>query len=208
MNALIILFYRIVPFFTSITRKTRDNHSEFYEKNPILNVNPDNGFIMSQEDLVNYPYGHGNLHKNGCGAIALYNTLVSLGLNCKSDKSLFSTIVYFLEKRGLALYGKLGTSPFVINSFLKKQGLYTKAIFSNKEDVINDFSKSFDTFISVFYNNFKSIKYGIHIVFVKKNEDGTFTAYNPFTSESTLYRTLSNCSDYRIKNLYTIGVKR
>lgn len=211
MNALIILFYRIVPFFTSIPRKTRDNHFKLYSENPIKNIDSNDGFIRSQENLDEFPYGNGNMFKNGCGPIALYNALISLKKSNDTDidyKSIFSSIIYYLEKGGLALYGKFGTSPFVIQKFLKKSGFITKIITSNKEKNINEFAKSFDTFISVIYNNSSSIKYGIHIISITKNENGSYTSYNPYTTGATLYDTLSNCSLNRLKNVCTIGIKR
>ena len=213
MNTLILLFYRIVTFFTRVPIKTRVEHARFYAQNEVNTLNHENGTISSQNGLNDLPFGRGNMAANGCGPIALHNAIVMLEKKqnpniSEASAPLLSSIIEYLEKKGPALYGKFGSSPFAINSFLKKRGYETKLLTKNNESKLNDFSKEFDTFISVIYNNAKSIKYGLHFICVTKNDDGSFTAFNPHANGSTLFGTLSACSQDKIKNVCTIGVKK
>jgi len=209
MNALILLFYRIVTFFTRVPKKTRVKHMDLYAKTPIETINPENGLIYSQYGLSELPFGKGNMQDNGCGPIALYNALVVLlkKENLKPPQFMMSSVIEFLEKNGLALAGKFGTSPFAINKYLRQCGFKSRIITSEIPQKINDFADDYDTFVSIICNSDYSLSLGLHFICVVKEPDGTFTAYNPLTHGSTLLSTLNNCSKYKIRHLCTIGVK-
>ena len=213
MNALIILFYRIVTFFTRVPSKTRASHT-LSRASKLSQMNVDGfGFINRQADLMDIPYGTGDLGLNGCGPIALYNALLSL---CESDNDhsnvmsqcSFSSIVDYLELKGAAFRGKLGTSPHMINRYLTLKG-YDTELFTNKnEEKLNDFSNRFDAFISLIYNDSHSLKKGLHFICTKKTAYGSFTSHNPERTSDKLYKTLNMCSSDEIRHVCTIGIKK
>lgn len=213
MNALIILFYRIVTFFTRVPAKTRTSHTVLRASKLAQSEADDSLFINAQSDFSGIPYGNGDLSINGCGPIALYNALVSL---CDSDSEhseimnscSFSSIVDYLELKGAAFKGKLGTAPHVINRYLKLQGYSTKLLISRKAKKINKFTNEFDAFISLIYNDSHSLKKGLHFISVRKNDYGSFTSHNPERTADNLYKTLSMCSQDEIRHVCTIGIKK
>ena len=216
MNALIILFYRIVTFFTRVPAKTRALQTELRaEKLSGFNLR-DTSYINYQSNLSDIPYGKGNLGLNGCGPIALFNALMALEQNTHNKNGLdgFAQIVDHLERKGAALKGKFGTAPQAINSYLKALGYKTGTILSKKATKVNLFSDNYDIFISLICNNSKSIRGGLHFIFTEKNgslnkEDlSSFTSHNPEMTGSSLYETLNMCSNNEIRHVYTIGIKK
>ncbi|MDO4188824.1 MAG: hypothetical protein Q4D29_07515 [Lachnospiraceae bacterium] len=213
MNALIILFYRIVTFFTRVPDKTRALHTlSRAEKLSKITAN-ETGFINFQSKLTDIPYGKGDLGLNGCGPIALYNAILSL---CESDyentlvmsQCSFSSIVDYLELKGAAFKGKLGTAPTIINRYLVLRGYTTEFCTSKKESKLNEFSDKFDAFISLIYNDSHSLKKGLHFICTRKNIYGGFTSHNPERTSDNLYKTLNMCSKDEIRHVCTIGIKK
>ena len=207
MNALILLFYRIVTFFTRVEPQTCKKHAIFYaENNHLKDIESGMNFIDDQNKLNDIPYGHKYMSENGCGVIALYNALIELGVRMTTP-SIISIASQF-EKKGIVLKGKFGTSPFAVLSYLKSLGLRVNVIKSKNIDKINSFSMNYDVFISVIIFNKHSLLDGLHFVCVRKNEDGSFSSHNPNMTGTNLYETLNKCSIYEIKHLYTIGINK
>lgn len=213
MNALILLFYRIVTFFTRVPAKTRASHTLLRASKLSDNTVLSSYYINRQADLADIPYGTGDLGLNGCGPIALFNAVRALD----EDNSKFedvtsnislSSIVDYLELKGAAFGGKLGTSPHMIDRFLKLRG-YTTKIYSGKNSTkLNNFSKEFEAFISLIYNDSKSIKKGLHFICTKKNVYGSFTTHNPDRTGDSLFKALNMCSQDEIRHVCTIGIKK
>ena len=203
MNALILLFYRIVTIFTRARTKQMPYLQGFDDK--IFSA--EGGFINDQSSLYEIPYGKGNMADNGCGPIALYNAILFL-CNTDASKDKFLEIISYLEKTGAAFKGKLGTAPQAIRKFLIKNGFATKTFFSKNSVRLDKFSEQFDAFISIIFNDSKHISKGLHFIFIKKNTDGSFTAHNPLMNGESLYKTLDNCSCAEIRHVCTIGIKR
>ena len=204
MNALILLFYRIVTFFTRVPAKTRAHNTAVSV--PLLSdYSADkSGFIDNQSALTDIPYGKGTLSANGCGPIALYNALIEMNY----DSLALSSIIEYLEKKGAALYGKFGTSPYSINRFLKSKGFITKLYKGKKSIKLNEFSDKFEAFISLIYNDSRSLKKGLHFICTVKTSDCLFTTHNPFHTADSLYNALKLCSDDEILHVCTIGIKK
>ena len=213
MNALILLFYRIVTFFTRVPAKTRASHTLIRASKLSDNILSNSYYINRQADLSDIPYGTGDLGLNGCGPIALFNAIRALDedeskVNDVTSNINFSSIVDYLELKGAAFGGKLGTSPHIINRFLILKG-YTTEIFSGKKsDKLNKFSEEFEAFISLIYNDSGSLKKGLHFICTKKNIYGSFTTHNPERTSDTLYKALNMCSQDEIRHVCTIGIKK
>lgn len=214
MNALIIIFYKIAAFFTRVPKKTREKDASFIASMAKNSLPPDGTFINRQSDFSGFPFGSGNIGDNGCGPIAVYNALLALrkkdiNSDFVSDISFTSVIDYF-EKKGATLRGKFGTSPSSIRKYLSLKGFSTKICMSKSPDVVNAFSCDYSVFISVFYNNGRTIKDGLHFICSVKNkvDDSkySFTTFNPKNSADTLFDALNMCSNKRIRNVYTIGI--
>lgn len=204
MNALILLFYRIVTFFTRVPAKTRALNTAALI--PLLgDYSADkSGFIDNQSDLSNVPYGKGTLSANGCGPIALYNALLEMNY----ERLSLSSVIEYLEKKGATLYGKFGTSPYSINRFLRSKGFSTKLYKGKSSNKLNKFSDKFEAFISLIYNDSRSLKKGLHFICTVKTSDCLFTTHNPFHTADSLYDALNLCSNNEISHICTIGIKK
>ena len=204
MNALILLFYRIVTFFTRVPAKTRALNTAVLT--PLLHdySTDKSGFIDNQSDFHGIPYGKGTLSANGCGPIALYNALIQMNY----DKLTLSSVIEFLEKKGATLYGKYGTSPYAINHFLKSKGFITKLYKGKSSIKLNKFSDKFEAFISLIYNDSGSLKKGLHFICTVKTSDCLFNTHKPFHTADSLYNALKLCSNDEILHVCTIGIKK
>jgi len=200
MNALTLLFYRIITFFTRVPRKTREKHSLIFKDFSGFS----DSYIEKQTDYSDLPFGKGNFSDNGCGPIALYNALLAVG---KESVPSISSIISFLEHKGAVFGGRFGTSPFAIIKYIRNCG-YDVTLFKKKNpDMLNEFSKTTDDFISIVQMNRESLKNGgLHFIHTHKNEDGTFTSHNPHMYGNTLFETLNSCSVYDISHICTIGI--
>lgn len=213
MNTLILIFYKIAAFFTRVTSKSKHVHNELRAEkvamiassNPdsSLSVKNDHLYINQQADLSHIPYGKTDMSFGGCGPIALYNALLSLG----KTKDL-NDILNYLETNGIALGAKLGTSPYTLKKYLNNNGISASVCRSKKDTKLNDFAKKYNTFITLIFNDAKSISKGLHFICTVKNNDGTYTTHNPLRTSDTLYDALSQCSSFKIRNLYTLGMNK
>lgn len=231
MNALIIIFYRIAAFFTRVPRKTREKQRKIRLEKISDMATLDNTYINRQSELSYIPFGSGDIGANGCGPISVYNALLSLKnhedeLHLTANQSegddnivnnngtgvvSFSSIIHELEDRGAALYGKFGTSPSNIRKYLANRGFTTYTCMSKNPDRLNTFANDFDTFITIIFNDAKSLNKGLHFICSEKKQtdnDTYFLTHNPEKMGSSLYEALNNCSSYEIRHIYTIGIKK
>lgn len=214
MNALILLFYRIAALFTRVPKKTRHEHTKLFGHILPTKDILQGKYINNQGAFFDLPYGEGNVGLNGCGPIAVYNSLVALSEidMVSGDKSLlystFLEVLSYFEKNGATMKGRFGTSPLAIKKFFKKKG-FDIGFFKKKTiNKLNDFSENYSAFISIVFNDSKNIGRGLHFICTKKNEDGTFTSHNPEFIGNSLFETLNKCSYSEIRHVYTIGIKK
>ena len=214
MNALILLFYRIVAFFTRVPRETIHKHTLLFDEKFSERDITQGKYINNQGAFFDFPYGYGNVGLNGCGPIAVFNALVALNeinvinVEKKEIYNHFIKILEYFEKNGAALKGRFGTSPISIRYYLKKNGFETKAYSKKSTSKLNDFSDNYHAFISIIYNDAKDIRRGLHFICTKKNEDGTFTSHNPEYTGNSLFEALNQCSSHEVRHVYTIGIKK
>lgn len=214
MNALILLFYRIVTFFTRVPKKTRHEHIEIFDTMLSKSNFFQSNYINNQWDFSDFPYGKGNIGLNGCGPVAVFNALVALkeiDTSCEDNTNVnnsFIDILHFFEKYGAALHGRFGTSPLVIRRYFSENGFITDTFKKKSPLMLNDFSNDFSAFVSIIINDKNDLRKGLHFICSKKNDVGTFTTHNPEHTGSTLFDALNKCSNDEIQHVYTIGIKK
>lgn len=204
MNTLIILFYRIVAFFTRVPEKTRALHKGENSSKEILRLGR-YPYIENQALFSAFKFGKGSLANFGCGPIAAFNALVSLGGSHTIDD--LSDIISTFEKKGATLSGKFGTSPLCVRKYIEGRGYKTGAISSGSHEKLNAFEKDYDAFITIFRNNSKSLMDGLHYVCINKAPNGYFITHNPNHVANSFSEAILKCSSKPAKNVYTIGIK-
>jgi len=204
MNALIILFYRIVAFFTRVPQKTRALHKSENSSKEILRLGR-YPYIENQTLFSAFSFGKGSLANFGCGPIATFNALVSLGGSHTIDD--LTNIIETYESKGAALSGKFGTSPVSVRKYIESRGYKTGAISSGSHEKLNAFEKEYDAFITIFRNNSKSLMDGLHYVCINKAPNGYFITHNPNHVANSFSEAILKCSSKPAKNVYTIGIK-
>ena len=115
-------------------------------------------------------YGVGTMDENGCGMMAVYNSLKTLG-----DHEDLKTINRRFENRGQIAFGKWGTNPYEIGDFFKQRG-YDVKVFEGEKITERNIPYA-DTYILT-HTNSSNILDGVHIVSLTRLDDGTYAVYN------------------------------
>lgn len=84
------------------------------------------GYIVDQGRITDVAYGCRPTSENGCGWIAVFNLLKSLGEDVPCRE-----VAAALERRSL-FHGRFGTSPWRIRRYLKKWGWVTRWAIGKK----------------------------------------------------------------------------
>ena len=87
--------------------------------------------IYNQGQYSNFKYGLGDVARNGCGAIAVYNILI-----LEDNYKPFPQIIKYFDRGNQNFFGILGTSPFGIMNYMKKEG-YKVNIYLKSGDFKN-----------------------------------------------------------------------
>lgn len=230
MNYLIVIFYKIVSFFSHIKKTVI--HTNFSKNSNIISqFNLPDKFIEDQSVYRDFYFGKRDLSYSGCGIIAVYNTLKTL--NKTTDSSLFINLISTFEKYGSPFCATIGISPSAILNYFSENNYNTDKIISSDKNKINCFSNKYNNFICLIYNDSKNIKKGLHYVYVKKifykdtlskttltenssceNEDYrnknketvSFESHNPNYVSHELYSTICKINNGKAKPLYIIGI--
>ncbi|MDR0307056.1 MAG: hypothetical protein LBI42_09510 [Chitinispirillales bacterium] len=136
------------------------------------------GHIYGQRngDAANIKMGLGTGDYNGCGWIATYNALVSMG-NPQHPADIVS---YLDATGGVNILGAFGTNPEAIDQYLKGLGYDTKHTYrpSNLDDAIRNSANSIGILAYAF-------PWGAHYVMIEHNNvNGTFSVYNEYSIDS------------------------
>ena len=195
-NKIIFWAFTLISFFTGhVSKKLRKEH---YRENGDKNIDSRifciDKYIENQAEWIKVKLGsgkHSNMEYSGCTIIAVYNALLNLK---DGDRNILNIIDDF-EKKGLALKGDFGISPFYAYRFFKKRGYKAKYITSRNKDLIRSFGDKFDTFIVTFYWDKKNIFNKLHTVNISKSDDG-FVAHNMYFKKSDgKYHAKEACND-------------
>lgn len=148
------------------------------------------GDIINDQHLFEaYKYGFGNVSKNGCGSIAIYNVLK---LNGK-DANL-PDIIKKMQIMGLPAWGLLGTSPYKVVWGLRSYGYNVKYSFKTKDFEKIASEHDFSIYCYIHFN------YG-HYMVLTPNDDQTFTMYNPYQAQTTINTQLEQTKESVFKML-------
>lgn len=152
-----------------LTEKTiADNN----RKHNLKQVQP-KGYIYGQDHYSSWKYGKEYLHKNGCGVIALYNTLYKLGKN----PSLVDLIYEFETNNGTFALGKFGSDPtHFAEYFLDKKIDYKKYYSFSSLQKAADAMSTEQMIILEFWLN--PITDGAHYVAIEKTAKNNLIVYN------------------------------
>ena len=135
----------------------------------------DYGILNSQTDprFAARRYGRfGNIAKNGCGMVALYNVERAACPDTQFDR-------FYAARKGIRtnLFGLLGTRPSTIPKNLKAKGFSVAPVRKKQADEAG----AFDAVIVLYWFFF-----GAHYVAGLHNPDGTYTFYNQFAKPSPM----------------------
>ena len=136
--------------------------------------------------IADIPVGSGNMSKNGCGILAIYNALLALGVS----SNLYDIINYFVKKgflvNGLVAGGLFGIDPEAIPGYFEDLGYrVTTAGYSDS----SSFQKTIDAntvSIMLYWNDKNDLTKGMHYVAIQPTADG-IRVYNRYSNSAEAY---------------------
>ena len=113
------------------------------------------------------PFGDGSIGENGCGVIATYNAMISLG-----DARTFREVYDFMtsDSSRMFLNGKMGTNPWAIGEYFTGQGYTVRSTYSR--DGIELYSTIADACILLYAYEAQNGNLGAHYVEYSKISTG------------------------------------
>jgi len=176
-----------LPSSIGYGKKQNETHAKENAKNLPTNsaykqAQNNGGYIENQSNAewAKINYGFANLQEAGCGIFATYNTLVALGENPTADDLV--DIISSYEKNGMALGGKIGTSPYAVRDYLAKKHS-VKMTFDITQNNLRNFERNYTAYVSLAVNNRSDITSGGHYVSITRhdnNEKGADLKTNPY----------------------------
>jgi len=151
--------------------KTVNQHYEYNSQFKLT------GYLNGQGigDLSKLKYGNKTFKEAGCGPIAVYNALLTLGTHVP-----IQDITRHFEINGIMAGGRFGTSPFAIDKFFRDRGCSVKtrcgADISSESEYDEIFADYTAAIFSYYHGN--SLAKGSHFVAVSHRADGGINAYN------------------------------
>ena len=216
-DLLVLLFYRMFSFIP-VAKRIRDEHNN--RNIPAWNKSrlrfPHDKSIEHQPALSDFAYGiKYNADYNSCEVIALYNALISMGLQCD-----FPDLIENFERKGITCFGAFGTSPYALIKYIKDLGFSTESYSykkwqhicssSTENALYNNFVNYYDAFIYMSYNNAHKIRDMIHTMCVTK-EGEHFQTHNDYEG-AKCYATLKDAIiEYKgrcSRMILIIGIKK
>lgn len=179
-----------------------------YKHNSALSDDICNEYIDNQHGCADFRYGFSNIAESGCGVIAAYNLLVSLG-----QSELLSEVIYGFEKWGVEIevsWGSWGSNPFKMYKYFNRKGLRYKKCPSLK--TFKNYAKKSkqDNFIITYWNNAEDLSENAHIVHVKRYKEDDITRA---ASVNYMYHAYNNLDWDNVEGIYNnieevIGIGR
>lgn len=177
-----------------------------------------NGYIEHQKQLDNFFYGYWcgedlTADYNSCEVIAVYNALQSIGNHTFDSKHDFPVLLAQFEAKGVALGGKYGTSPKIMNEYLIEEGYsteMTEGIFVNIPEIVYNIQENYSAYIITVYNDKGDLSEQIHTMCVT-NENGRYYIHNAGDSSNekgyaSLYEAINGYKQGNSKVISVIGV--
>ena len=148
---------------------------------------------MDQDDLyANRPFGLiSDVSTSGCGAVAIYNALVTLGLGTTFTE----VLKHFTLGKNTILFGAGGSLPFQIKRYFTQRGYTVEESRSLAE--IDKIAETADTCILWYgYTNSSFPWIGGHFVECSFASDGFLYMRNSY-NDSKQYSSISDYCQYR-----------
>lgn len=138
-------------------------------------------YIERQTYFNSWKMGFKTLDYNGCGIIAMYNTLMSFGEIDTKNKTLeLAKLIKQVEYNyGIVLCGVFGVNPKAITNTMNTRG-YESTNYFNQNDFLKVVDKASvnSNFICFVLNNKNDLKSGMHYYYVKKVSSTEYEVYN------------------------------
>lgn len=125
------------------------------------------GYINDQNangDVAKLKFGTRTMDRNGCGVIAVYNTMLTLG-----DQRDIRDIAYHFENDGQVFGGEFGTNPHAIKRYFSQNGYKVKTI--EGENIRDEKIPNADAYVLSYWNK-RDVMDAMHIISVRKTKDG------------------------------------
>lgn len=134
-------------------------------------------YILDQKDqaFAGRKFGAASLSHGGCGAVAVYNLLCTLGQQPNLDQILEQLRC----RRAPLLMGFLGTLPRRLLGYLQELGY--DAVLSREPSRFDDLARSADGAI-LWYTWHRGLRFGIHF-FHLRPVPGGYLAYNLYSGQ-------------------------
>ena len=116
--------------------------------------------------------GVANLNWGGCGIIATYNLVKSLG-----RKTSIVDLVEHFEAEGIMVKGEFGTDPWMIEQYLKQRGFKTKQIPATDQSAVTHV-------LTTFWNDKDTITGSAHTICLTREADGRLHSHNHYDRET------------------------
>ncbi len=189
------------------------------------------GFIEDQDSYKDVPYGGKSIWYAGCGVIATYNALHSMGRICEWSGSLFDRsasenctsedvsvkvaseafldLIREFEKTGIVFSGNLGTAPLPIKKYFDRRGYRTGIAY--KASDFDRLGAEYDVLILTAYMDGSDITKSVHHICITK-KNGLFTAHNVYCNgylskpEKSVSKVIESINNGRAKGICLIGI--
>lgn len=177
------------------------NYQKVYERERFIEH-------QNSQEMKQLLYGDYDASYNSCEVIAVYNALIELTHGKMSVT--FPELLAYFEKRGIALCGLIGTSPYAIRRYFEKLG-YSFMTLVGKEitrEHLRQMDQQCQTFILMIYNDRNDIMAQVHTVNITKKE-GAYTIHNfgGSTRFMSLEEAVEGYNQGRGEPIYIIGIR-
>lgn len=208
-NHMVITFYELLCKLQKLIKTDYDNHlisNRLAFPSHLPAIIQHNGYIEDQHHYVDMRYGKTTMQYAGCEIFAVYNAIYSL-----SGHSLIELpdLIYYFEKDGMTLNGKMGTSPMASVRFLENHHFHTA--FTTNEKDFDTLAKACQSLIFTMYNNRNDIRKMVHTIHISK-ADNMYTAHNVYCNGTVIgpYPTfgelMENIHHGNAKGILLIGI--
>lgn len=179
------------------TRHRTENEQRLLRRGDVLSFPH---FIENQAELSDIIYGRnrkaaGSMAFSGCGVIAVWNAMMSLGMNRSGGD--FLDMISEFERRYAVAGGKFGSVPSAAANIFKSRGYTPEVTYTRNRKKLDGLGKCHDVFIVTAFNDRRDIRKMLHTVCIEKKDEG-FVIHNGYRREgsrwikSMPYRTLSD----------------
>lgn len=161
----------------------RPKYKRAYDNFKSNRVAPIDGIIhgqMSDEGVKDLHFSKSKMGKTGCGIIAIYNSMLIMGIRARLAK-----MIWEFELYNQLLFGHAGSNPFAFSRFFKKHSidyrrfLRSKSLNSSLTSNPDANPQENKIIVMTIQNNRKKLTSGFH-TFAATYSGGKFAVYNRY----------------------------